>query len=85
MNKKTLQHYEDIALSNYDIIKLLDRRVKIVLYPDLHKYSHIDEVLGDYDACILLFEARPKYGHWCAIFKQTDNNLEFFNPIRWIS
>lgn len=80
MDKKTLKYYEDIALSNYDIIKLLKGRVNIVLYPDLHKYTNIDEVLGKYDACILLFEAKVNYGHWCAIFKINDNEIEFFNP-----
>lgn len=80
MKKKTLQYYEDIALSNHNIMDLLDGQVNIVLYPDLHKYKNIDEVLGPYGACILLFEAKPNYGHWCAIIKENNNSIEFFNP-----
>jgi len=76
---KTLKQYENIALSNYDILKMLDKRVNIILYPNLHKYDDIDQVLGPYGACILLFEAKKRYGHWVCIFKQDNDLLEFFN------
>lgn len=77
---KTIKYYEDVALSNKDVFDLLDGKVSIVLYPDLHKYHNIDEVLGPYSACVLLFEAKPKYGHWVCLFKQTPNEVCFFNP-----
>jgi hypothetical protein len=75
-----IKYYEKVALSNKDILKLLDGKVNIVVYPNLYKYNSIDEVLGEYGACILLFEARPNYGHWVCIFKIDHNTLEFFNP-----
>lgn len=77
---KTLQLYEDIALSDKEVLKLIDGKANLILYPDLHKYNTIDEILEPYGACILLFEARPKYGHWCCIFKVNNKLLEFFNP-----
>lgn len=80
MECQTLPCYEDIALSDKAILDLLDNKVNIVLYPNLYKYKNIDEVMGPYEACILLFEAKPKYGHWCAIFKLNDNTIEFFDP-----
>ena len=76
----TLSNYENIALSNKDILYLLDGKANIVMYPDLYKYNNIDEILDPYGACILLFESKPKYGHWCAIFKTSNTTLEFFNP-----
>ncbi len=72
--------YQDIALSDKEVLKLINGRANLILYPDLYKYHSIDEVLGKYGACIILFEAQPKYGHWCCIFKVSDNLLEFFNP-----
>jgi hypothetical protein len=75
-----IKEYENIALSNFDILKLLNGKANIVLYPDLVKYSTIDEVLGQYGACVLLFMAKKNYGHWTAIFKRTDDSIEFFNP-----
>lgn len=74
-----IERLEDIALSNHDILKLLDNKVNIVLYPDLHKYISIDQILYPYDCCIILYEAKPKYGHWIALIKKGDV-IEFFNP-----
>ena len=59
--------YENIALSDSQVLKLINGRANLMLYPDLHKYESIDEILKPYGACILLFEAKPKYGHWCCI------------------
>jgi len=78
--KKLIEYYEKKALSNFDILKLLDNKANIVLYPNLFKYRNLDEILEPYGCCILLFEARPRYGHWCAIFKLDDETVEFFNP-----
>lgn len=75
-----LKKYEDIALSNKDILKKIDNMANIILYPDLHKYKTLDDILEPYGACVLLFEAKPKYGHWCCIFKVNDKLVEFFNP-----
>lgn len=74
-----LSRLKNIALSNHDITKLLDGQVNIILYPDLHKYTSIDQLLSPYDACILLYESKPDYGHWCALIKHGDS-IEFFNP-----
>ncbi|AVL93358.1 hypothetical protein za3_18 [Zamilon virus] len=76
---KTIKHYENVALSNTDILDMLDNKAQIVLYPDLINYNSIDEVLGPYGACILLFEAKKNFGHWCCLFKRDDNTIEFFN------
>lgn len=75
-----IDKYKDIALSDKQVLNLIDKKANLILYPDLHKYNTIDEILRPYNACILLFEAKPNYGHWCCIFKIDENLLEFFNP-----
>lgn len=75
----TIKKYQDMALSNLDLIKLLDGKANIIIYPDLVKYDSIDQILGQYGACFLLFEAKPKYGHWVCLMKR-GNIIEFFNP-----
>ncbi len=77
---KIINYYEDVALSDKDILNMLEGRVNIVLYPDLYKYSNLDQILGQYGACILLFEAKPNYGHWVCLFKQSYEEVCFFNP-----
>jgi len=78
--KSTLNEYADIALSDKQVLKLINGRANLILYPDLHKYKNIDEILNPFGACILLYEAKPKYGHWCCIFKVNDKLIEYFNP-----
>lgn len=73
-----LNRYENIALSNLDLIRMLDGKANIIIYPNLINYQSIDDVLGPYGACFLLFETRPKYGHWVCLFKR-GNIIEFFN------
>ena len=75
-----IKQYQDIALSDKELLKIIDGKANLVLYPDLINYKTIDDVLGPHDACILLFEAKPHYGHWCCLFKVTDRLIEFFNP-----
>jgi hypothetical protein len=74
-----LKEYEDIALSDKQVLELVNGRANIVLYPNLLNYKSIDELLYPYGACFLLFEAQPRYGHWCCITKH-GNTIEFFNP-----
>lgn len=75
-----LKQAEDIPLSDKDIVNKLNNQVKIVLYPDLHQYSTIDEVMGPHEACVLLFESKPNYGHWTCIWKLNDKTVSFYNP-----
>lgn len=78
MNKKKIEM--NIALSNHDILNLLNNNCRIILYPDIHNYNSIDQILDPYDCCIILYESMPKYGHWCALIKTDENNIEYFNP-----
>lgn len=75
-----LKYYKDISLSDKDVLELIDGKANLILYPDLIKYNSIDQILDPYGACILLFEAKPKYGHWVCLFKLDNGMIEFFNP-----
>lgn len=75
-----IEKYENIALSNFDILKILDDKTNIILYPDLYQYRTLDECLQPYGSAIILFEAKPQYGHWVCVFKTINGEIEFFNP-----
>ena len=64
-----LKKFENVALTNFDILKLLNEKANIVLYPELHQFTNLDQILGPYGVCVLLFEIIPKYGHWVCIFQ----------------
>ncbi|SRR6266568_482033 len=78
-NNKILKQYEKIALSDKHIFNILDGKNKLVLYPDLINYKNIDQVLGKHGICVLLFEAKKNYGHWCCLWKLDSNTVSFFN------
>jgi hypothetical protein len=67
-------------LSNFNIEKLLNKKCNIILYPDLYKYSSLDQILKPFDACVLLYQTTEDFGHWCCVIKINNNLVEFFDP-----
>ncbi len=86
--RKKLKKYENIPLSDTDIRKIVDGKCNVVLYPDMHKFKNIDEVLQPYGAAAILYQSRDNYGHWVCITLRDPSEglsrkgkqiLEFFN------
>jgi hypothetical protein len=68
------------SLSNEDILKLVNDKANLVSYTNIHKYKTLDQLLGKWGACVILYELKKLYGHWCCIFKLDNNTIEFFDP-----
>ena len=71
-------------LSDDELKVILGKDLKIVMYPDLAKYSSIEQLLPNQnDYCVILIvESETKYstvGHWCALLKY-DGIYEWFDP-----
>jgi hypothetical protein len=71
-------------LSDNELRIILGKGLKIVMYPDLAKYSSIEQLLPNpNDYCIILIvESETKFnisGHWCALLKY-DGIYEWFDP-----
>lgn len=79
MDSKKIKELENIALSDTQIMDAVNNDANLVLYPNIHKYDTIESLLGPHNACIILYESKPGYGHWCCVFKVSHNELEFFN------
>lgn len=79
MSDKYLSNKISKALSDQDILRLINGKAKIVLYPDIKNYKSIDQLLYPYGAVIILYLTRKNYGHWTTLFKLNDNTLEMFN------
>ena len=80
MNSKLIKKLEKIALSNTDVLDLVNHKANFITYDKLAHSKHIDDILGSYGACIILFLTREKFGHFCCIFKIDKNELHFFDP-----
>lgn len=79
LTPKQMKAYENVALSDRDIMSLLNNDTNLELYPKLHLYHSIYDLLGPARSCVLLFASKPTYGHWTCIFER-DGDLEFFDP-----
>ena len=72
------------ALSDEELKVILGKNLKIVMYPDLAKYSSIEQLLvNPNDYCIILIvESESKFnisGHWTALLRY-DGLFEYFDP-----
>jgi hypothetical protein len=67
-------------LSNVDIKKKLHGHVNIIKYESLVNYDNIDDILGEWGCCVILYELRNNSGHWVCLFKTKDNKISFFDP-----
>jgi hypothetical protein len=78
--EKIIQKNKEKALSNREVLNLVNNKANLLLYKDLHNFNNIDEVLGPHQACFLLYESKKNFGHWCCVFKIDNNTIEFFDP-----
>ena len=66
------------SLSGREVLMLLNNKCNLVQYSDVHNIKSIDELLGPYRKCILLYLTSTNYGHYCAVWEQsvrsTDSN-----------
>lgn|SRR5574337_1618016 len=79
MNKQLLKELKAKALSNDEIYKLLNGKVKILVYPELSKFKNIDQLLSPHGCAIILYQTKKNFGHWIALIKQGKNIIEHFD------
>lgn len=78
---KLLNHIESEPLSGRDILEAVDDKTKVILYSAIHQYRNIEQLLEPHDSCVILYETRPRFGHWVCVFLNRDTGvLEFFDP-----
>jgi hypothetical protein len=76
-----------ISFSAENILTLVQHEANLVTHPEIARYRTVDDLLGKWGACIILYITREGdtphsiYGHWCAIFRNTSNGmLTYFDP-----
>lgn len=69
----------DIALSKSDLYRIFDNKVNIYVYNEIKKFNSIDELLGKYQKCIVLYNWEPNYGHWVSLSKLDNGDIDFFD------
>lgn len=74
-----LKQQENVDLNEDNIKDITKGKCNIVVYHEIPKYNSVDDLLGEFGACIILYETREDFGHWVVLMKIGDNQLEFFD------
>ena len=79
---KVIKNIYTQDLTGSDIQITTNGKCPVHLYKDLLKFNSIQEILGEYNKCIVLFPVKSSQnGHWCALlFHEDINTLEWFDP-----
>ena len=67
-------------LSNDDIKNITNGKCKVISYHELVSINKLDDLFVNNNACIILYETKQNFGHWTALIKQNDYQVEFFDP-----
>ncbi len=76
--REIISEYKDVPLSDSQMLELVKGKANVVVYPNMHKYKDINELIDPYSACFILYETKPNFGHWCCITLH-NTELEFFD------
>jgi hypothetical protein len=80
MERGGIAKVKQYPLSDSDIRQILGDDIRIITYPELGELSSIDQAFDAKGRCVLLVpNASPTMGHWCAMIKRKDG-IEFFDP-----
>ena len=72
-----LEDIEKTSLSDIDIYNKLKGKTNVLLYRELRDITQIEQILKD-NSVVILYENKPKRGHWICIIRYLKNNI----PIR---
>ena len=81
--RKFINEKKKLPLSDKDVVDLVDKKAKVVLYENLHKYDNLNQVFGKFDAIFLMYPTSSlNYGHWVAVLKRNGGKqIEVFDPL----
>lgn len=71
------------SLSGEEILNYLDYKCNLIQYKDIVNYNTIEELLGKYKKCVILYHTRKNYGHWTCIY-EVKNRIYFFDSYGFI-
>lgn len=75
-----LRKLKSKALSESEILHLIDGKANVITYTELEDIDNLDEALGKHGAFVLLYQTLNKnYGHWTCVFKMNKNSVYFFD------
>ena len=74
MEKDSLNY----SLSGEDILRELDGKCNLIQYKNIDKYKTIEDLLGKYKKCVILYNTTENYGHWTCLYEH-NGTIYFFD------
>ena len=71
------------SLSGIEILDYMKNQCNLIQYKDIHKFNNINEMLGKYKKCVILYHTRANYGHWTCLYEYKDT-IYFFDSYGFI-
>jgi hypothetical protein len=57
------------SLSGDEILNSMNNKCNLITYKDIINYNTIEDLLGKYKKCVLLYHTSQNYGHWTCIYE----------------
>ena len=78
--KSLINNAEKVELDGDTMNLLTEGKCRIVAYEELENCQTIDACFKGKEGLIILYQKQNNEGHWCLLFKQNSNTLNFFDP-----
>lgn len=66
-------------LTETEIMRICENKVKIIVYETLGTYSSIDDLFYPHDAVVILYQNTAINGHWVCLIRNS-GQIEYFDP-----
>lgn len=67
------------CLTNDDISRFFNGRVKILTFSQVADFDTLDELLYPWDKVVILFESSKRKGHWVCLFRNAKGEFFFYD------
>ena len=78
--KNLIKKSELVELTGEQMELITEGKCRVIAYEELEKCQSIDACFQGKEGIIMLYQKTNNNGHWCLLFKENANTLNFFDP-----
>jgi len=78
--KNLIKKAELVELTGEQMELITEGKCRVIAYEELEKCQSIDACFQGKEGIIMLYQKTNNNGHWCLLFKENANTLNFFDP-----
>jgi hypothetical protein len=78
--KNLIKNSEKLELTGKQMELITEGKCRVLAYEELESCNNIDDCFKGKEGLIILYQKTNSNGHWCLLFKENANTLNFFDP-----